>query len=293
MASIFLKSDIAQVEISPELGGAILAYDAKLHNSFVPILRNSNNAKSVLGSSCFPLVPYSNRIKYGLLNWQEKSSQLPLNHLPEKHSIHGHGWQLPWKVIHQTDTNLTLEYHYQQAEWPFSYSAQQVFTLKGSALNIALSLMNNSKSQMPAGLGLHPYFSLTKKTSLKCSVEQMWAVDDESMPTTLIGAPKSLAKSEGLLITNSNLDNVFTGFSAAATIVWPEWKAKADITTSSNCKFIVIYSPKNQNYFCFEPVTHSTDAINMSNNGIDNTGIMTLNPQERMTISMSITPKET
>jgi len=293
MTTIFLNSDIARIEISPELGGAILAYDAKLHNKFVPILRKSTNVRSVLGSSCFPLVPYSNRIKHGLLNWQEKSSQLPLNHLPEKHSIHGHGWQLPWKVIHQTDTSVTLEYNYQKAEWPFSYNARQVFTLKGSALRTELSLVNNSTSQMPAGLGLHPYFSLTKATSLKCSVKSMWAVDNESMPTTLGDAPTALASSEGLLITNSNLDNVFTGFSGAATVAWPEWKAKADITTSSNCNFIVVYSPKDQNYFCFEPVTHSTDAINRSNSGINNTGIMTLNPQEKMTISMSITPKET
>jgi len=293
MASIFLNSNVAKIEISPELGGSILAYDAKLHNKFVPIFRKSNNARTVLGSSYFPLVPYSNRIKYGLLNWQEKSCQLPLNHLPEKHSIHGHGWQLPWKVIHQTDTHLTLEYHYQTAEWPFSYSAQQVFTLRGSALRTELSLVNNATSQMPAGLGFHPYFSLTKETSLKCNVEKMWAVDDESMPTSLVNPPKNLTRSDGLLITNSNLDNVFTGFSGAATIVWPEWKARADITTSSNCKFIVVYSPKDQNYFCFEPVTHTTDAINRSNSGINNTGIMTLNPQEKITISMSITPKET
>jgi aldose 1-epimerase len=293
MTTIFLNSDIARIEISPELGGAILVYDAKLHNKFVPILRNSRNAESVLNSSCFPLVPYSNRIKHGLLNWQEKSSQLPLNHLPEKHSIHGHGWQLPWKVIHKNETSLTLEYNYKKAEWPFSYSARQVFTLKGSALNIELSLVNHSTSQMPAGLGLHPYFSLTKETSLTCSVDKMWAVNDESMPTTLGDAPTALASSEGLLITNSKLDNVLTGFSGAATVVWPEWRAEADITTSSNCKFIVVYSPKDQHYFCFEPVTHITDAINMSNNGVKNTGVMILNPKERITISMCITPKET
>jgi len=292
MASIFLMSDTAKIEISPELGGSILAYDAKLHGKFVPILRNSHQARSVLESSCFPLVPYSNRIKHGLLNWQEKNYKLSLNHLPEKHSIHGHGWQLPWKVINKTDTSVTLEYDYQKAEWPFSYNARQVFTLKDSSLNIELSLVNHSTNQMPAGLGLHPYFSSTKKTSLKCSVKRMWAVDNESMPTILGVAPKALANSEGLLIPNSNLDNVFTGFSGNAIITWPEWKAKADITSSPNCKFIVVYSPQGQSYFCLEPVTHITDAINMSNEGVDNTGVVTLNPQEKMTVSMCISPKE-
>jgi len=293
MASIFLISDTAKIEISPELGGSILAYDAKLHDKFLPILRNSHQTRTVLESSCFPLVPYSNRIKHGEFNWQDKSYKLPLNHLPEKHSIHGHGWQLPWEIVHQSDKSLTLEYHYQAAEWPFTYSAQQVFTLKESSLNIELTLVNHSQSKMPAGLGLHPYFSLTNETSLKCSVESMWAVDNESMPTTSGKAPKELASSEGLLISKSHLDNVFTGFSGAAIITWPEWKAKADITSSSNCKFIVVYSPEGQSYFCLEPVTHSTDAINMSNDGVNSTGIMTLKPREKMTVSMCISPKET
>ena len=293
MTSIFLISDTAKIEISPELGGSILAYDAKLHDKFLPILRKSHQPKTVLESSCFPLVPYSNRIKHGEFKWQDKSYKLPLNHLPEKHSIHGHGWQLPWEIVHQSDKSLTLEYHYKAAEWPFTYSAQQVFTLKESSLNIELTLVNHSQSKMPAGLGLHPYFSLTNETSLKCSVESMWAVDNESMPTTLGKAPKALASYEGLLIPNSNLDNVFTGFSGAAIINWPEWKAKADITSSSNCKFIVVYSPQGQSYFCLEPVTHSTDAINMSNDGVNSTGIMTLNPREKMTVSMCISPKET
>jgi len=292
MTSLFLTTASARVEISPALGGAILAYDAKVHDQLVPILRNANKAKSVLETSCFPLVPYSNRIKHGHFNWQEKSITLPLNHLPEKHSIHGHGWQLPWEVTHQTDNSLTLQYHYHAAEWPFSYSVQQTFKLNNSNLEIELSLINNSMTSMPAGLGLHPYFSLTDKSYLKCSVDEMWSVDDENIPTELVDVPDNINNLSGMLIKGSNLDNVFTGFSGSATVIWPEWQAKANITTSSNCKFMVLYSPKNEDYFCLEPVTHCTDAINMANNGVVNTGINCLKPQEKITVLMQISPKE-
>ncbi|MFT5813006.1 MAG: aldose 1-epimerase [Psychroserpens sp.] len=292
MTSLFLTTAVARVEISPLLGGAILAYDAKLHSQFVPILRNANKAKSVLETSCFPLVPYSNRIKHGHFNWQEKSITLPLNNLPEKHSIHGHGWQLPWTVTQQTDNSLTIEYHHQTAQWPFSYSAQQTFTLDNNSLEIELVLLNTSNTEMPSGLGLHPYFSLTNKSYLKCSVDKMWAVDDENIPTELIDIPNNINTPTGMLIKGSNLDNVFTHFSGNATVYWPEWQAKASITTSTNCKFIVLYSPRNEGYFCLEPVTHCTDAINMANNGVDNTGIKYLQPQEKMTVSMRISPDE-
>jgi aldose 1-epimerase len=292
MKSIHLSNSIAKIEIAPSLGGAILAYEAKIKGEFLPILRQANQAKTVLESSCFPLVPYSNRIKHGQFTYLEKKITLPLNHFPEKHSIHGHGWQLPWEIIDKTETSLTLQYHYQTAEWPYSYSATQVFILEHNTLNITLSIINTANNNMPAGLGLHPYFSLTKDTLIQCSVDKMWAVDDESMPTSLVSPPKNIKSAEGLLIAGSKLDNVFTGFAGEATITWPEWQAKANITTSSNCQFIVIYSPDGEDYFCFEPVTHCTDAINMANKGLKNTGINYLKPQEKMTVSMRISVED-
>ena len=288
MKSVFLTNSITKIEISPSLGGAILAYDAKINGQFLSILRKANNAETVLETSCFPLVPYSNRIRQGQFIAEGKKVTLPLNHLPEKHSIHGHGWQLPWGIIDQTDNSLTLQYRYQAAEWPYSYNAQQVFTLEDNALTITLSIVNTSNKPMPTGLGLHPYFSLTQETFIQCSVDKMWAVDDECMPTTLVSAPEEINTAEGLLVVGSNLDNVFTGFTGEATITWPEWRAKANITTSSNFNFMVIYSPEGQNYFCFEPVTHCTDAINKATEGVNNTGVTYLSPQETLSVSMRI-----
>ena len=291
MTSIFLTNNVAKVEISPSLGGAILAYEAKLNDKFVAILRKTDNVKSVLASNCFPLIPYSNRIREGKFTWQETNISLPLNHLPEKHSIHGHGWQLPWTITEQSAQSLTLEYHYSVDEWPYSYSAKQVFILEEKALSITLMMENTDNCSIPAGLGLHPYFNLTKETLIQCQVDQMWAVDDECMPTQLVVKPAAMNRSAGFPVHGSNLDNVFTGFNGHATVTWPELSAKANISTSSNCKFLVIYSPKNENFFCFEPVTHSTDAINMAKKGIENTGITALKPNEAMSISMKISPE--
>ena len=292
MTAITLTTSNAKVEISPELGGAILAYEARVHDEFLPIFKNSSQASSVSESCSFPLVPYSNRIRNGRFNWQGEEVTLPLNHLPEKHSIHGHGWQRPWQVVEQSETSLTLQYQHIADEWPFTYTSQQIFTLEGSSLTVELLLMNTSKKTMPAGLGLHPYFSLTDNTRLSCTVEQMWAVDHETMPTTLVNPPKTLNNVEGLLVKGSNLDNAFTGFSGAATVCWPEWQAKASITTSSSCQFMVLYSPNRENFFCFEPVSHITDAINLAAKGVSDTGAKALAPNETMTVAMTITPEK-
>jgi aldose 1-epimerase len=145
---------------------------------------------------------------------------------------------------------------------------------------------------MPAGLGLHPYFSLTDRAFVTCSVNKMWAVDEENMPTELVDSAKDLDDSKGLLVKGSHLDNVFTGYAGHTTLYWPEWRAKARISSSKTCQFVVLFSPKDKNFFCVEPVTHCTDAINMANNGVANTGIKYLKPRQKMTISMRISPEE-
>ena len=248
MTSILLANASAKVQISPLLGGAILTYDAKINDLFVPILRDGSAAKSVRETSCFPLVPYSNRIRDGQFEWRDSIIKLPLNHLPEKHSIHGHGWQAPWQVLNQTETSLNLEYHHQADAWPFSYSAQQLFTLENNSLSLELCVTNHSNKPMPAGLGFHPYFSVTDKAFLSSSVDAMWAVDTEKMPTELVEPARAINDREGLLIKGSNLDNVFTGYAGNSTLYWPEWQAKANICSSNNCQFVVLFSPVDKHH---------------------------------------------
>jgi aldose 1-epimerase len=133
--NITLKNTFADITIAPHLGGAILSYHANINGELIPILRNSESATSVSDACSFPLVPYSNRIKHGTFVWQDRTYTLPLNHLPEKHSIHGHGWQTHWQVKEKSNTHLVIEYQYNTADWPSSYLATQTFTLVDAALH--------------------------------------------------------------------------------------------------------------------------------------------------------------
>ena len=290
MKHILLKNADAKVVVAPELGGAIVSYQAKINNQLHPIFRQAIEKTSVKDSSCFPLVPFSNRIRNGSFDWLGTKINLPLNQLPEKHTNHGHGWHVVWQIISHTDNRVIIGYEYKADDWPFSYKTEQTITLDGTCLEIQLSLVNCSSVDMPAGLGLHPYFSRTAKASLHCNVSQLWAVDDESMPINIIDAPASIASEAGLVINEHCLDNAFINFPSTAEIKWPEWGIKAELSSSSNCRFMVVYSPENADFFCVEPVTHCTDAINMANNGVPNTGATTIKPNEKMLITMTINP---
>ena len=288
MKTITLKDKTSEVIIAPSIGGSVLAFNVDIDGVKRSILRDASNAHSVHDSSCFPLVPYSNRIKAGKFDWLGETIQLPLNHRPEKHSIHGHGWQANWQVSGVTDNTAILTYQHDADEWSCAYLAEQTFTLEQGRLTISLSVKNMGNKDMPIGLGLHPYFTRTKLSCLKTDVDKMWAVDDECLPTVIEQAPKSLSSSRGMSINKNILDNALINFKQEAEIIWPEWGVKADVLSSVNCSFLVVYSPKNQDFFCIEPVTHCTDAINMQAQGHNNTGLQWIKPDEIVDIWMEI-----
>jgi len=291
MSCITLKNEVANLIIDPEMGGCILHYSAMINGTFRDIFRNAIDANSIHDSASFALVPFSNRIKNGQFNWQQKHITLPLNHLPEKHVIHGHGWQTSWQVISHSGSEVIIEYKHKADAWPFSYLVRQSFELIDTALKMSMTLTNLSTEDMPAGLGFHPYFTRTPECALHANISHMWAVDNECLPTKITNAPVGFKGKQGLKINDAILDNALINFPHQASIYWPEWQAKADITTSNNCDFLVVYSPEKANFVCIEPVTHCTDAINMVEAGDKNTGIKSLSPQEEMHIWMNITPK--
>ena len=62
-------------------------------------LRPGAAAGNSTRAAAFPLVPYSNRIREGRFSFRDRAVVVPLNRPPERHAIHGHGWQAGWRPI--------------------------------------------------------------------------------------------------------------------------------------------------------------------------------------------------
>ncbi|QBY04231.1 aldose 1-epimerase [Thalassotalea sp. HSM 43] len=291
MEYITIADNKSKVVICPDLGASVVEYRCKVADKTIDVFPCTLSANEVTEASCFPLVPFSNRIRDGRFNWQGQTVQLPLNQHGEKHTNHGHGWQSNWQVISKTRNKVELDFNYHQAPWPFPYRSVYTFELQDGALLQTLTIKNVGHELMPAGLGLHPYFSRTQQCYLRADVDKMWHVDEESMPVSITDAPACINDQQGMVIDKHVLDNTFTGFSGVAEVNWPEWQAKAVISTSDNCEFLVVYSPEQQPFFCAEPVTHSTDAINLSQQGVKGTGFKTLAPEQEMQVWMKISPQ--
>ena len=289
-----LESQGNILELDPENGGSILSYRSETENGIFHWMRPAGEKGlegDILDLSCFPLIPFSSRICDGVFQFKGKEYRLPLNFLPEKHTIHGHGWKASWWVSRRSASSARFEYVHQPDEWPWSYRAVQSFALEGAKLSIGLELQNTSDSPMPAGFGLHPYFVRTPRARVIADCDRIWINDDEVMALRLEPLPEDRNICEGLEAEAGFIDNTFTGWDRRARIEWPEWDAEILIESEAPLDFLVMYAPLDEDFFCVEPVSNVTDAFNMMDRGEAGHGTRVLNAGESLTSRVTFFPK--
>ncbi|MEC8939471.1 MAG: aldose 1-epimerase, partial [SAR324 cluster bacterium] len=178
---ITLRSRNAKLAIIPEVGACITRYCLKTEEQVLELMRPATqaglSAADPSGMGCFPLIPFSNRICNGRFSFHGRQIKMPPNFPPEIHTIHGHGWKVPWTVSEVQENRAMLAYQHFADEWPFPYLAHQVFELTDSAMTVTLQICNTGKSAMPVGLGLHPYFVRTPLAVITAKTEKMWIND--------------------------------------------------------------------------------------------------------------------
>lgn len=238
--------------LNPDQGGSIAVFRWR----GIDIMRPAPPGASVLGMASFPLLPFSNRIADGRFVADGLNVRLAPN-LPgidQPHAIHGFGWQAPWHVAEQSKAHAVLTHRYAPGEWPWPYEATQRFQLTDNGLLLKLAIQNLGSSPMPAGLGFHPYFPRAG-ASLDLPVNGRWDADHACLPTRWHG----LAAQPDWL-GGPPLDHVFTGRSGPIMIAWPQ--CRLTINPAEELNFTVVYAPADADFFCVEPVSHMTDAIN-------------------------------
>ena len=291
---ITLRAYHARVGIARGIGGSITHYHwvdgTHRHDWLRPATPNDLAARTADRLACFPLVPFSNRIRDGRFTFGGHAVQLPLNQWPQPHAEHGHGWQAAWTRVERAADRLTIEYDRPADAWPFPYRARQDFVLTADELRVTLSVENRGRATMPVGLGFHPYFPRTAQCRLSARVAAMWVTDAEVMPTALTDADPRLGGDAGLPIAEVALDNAFTGWQRQATILWPERGARLSLDASPPLGFLVVYSPAGDDFFCVEPVSHCTDAFNLAAQGRADTGMLILHPGASVSATVRFRP---
>lgn len=291
-----LSSGRARCRVAPGAGGAVAGFWWERGGDRIDWLRPASPAAVARGNAgemgCFPLVPYGSRIRDARFMFCGREVVETPADGGGRHALHGHGWRRDWRVVDRGEDRLVLEYDHAPDAWPWLYRVRQSFVLSPEALELTLELENRSDELMPAGLGFHPYFPRTPEASLTASTTGVWLTDAEIMPTERTAVPPGWDLAAGRRVADLALDNVFTGWSGEAVITWPERKARLSLSaTQPLLSFLVVYTPPMRDFFCVEPASHCSDAINLARAGVAATGLRVLAPGMRRAGCVKLRPE--
>ena len=269
MTLLSLRAGRLAVDLAPDAGGSIARFAL---DGIGDLLRPASDAALASGTgkdtACYPLVPFSNRIANGRLAFGGEIFHLEPNWPGVRHPMHGDGWAHAWDVVRQDRTSAELVYLQEAgagaAGWPFRYRARQTFALDQVSLTIGISIENLEDREVPAGLGLHPFFVRDAETELACRLSGVWRTDPEVLPLQHLPVPPEWDFSRSRRVDGMGLDHCFDDWDGKATVTWPQRGLRLMISATEAFRHLVIYVPEGQRYFCVEPVSHANGAIGRS-----------------------------
>lgn len=273
--------------LRPDLGAAV----TRLTWRGRAILRPTpDDAKHPLVTASFPLVPYANRIAHAAFAFDGRSIAVRPTPGFEPHALHGVGWLRPWTVVQSGPdaVELTLAVP-ADADWPWAWSASHTLRLNADGLEMMLSVTNEDRTDMPAGLGLHPYFATGERTALTLPADRVW-VTETDIPRTLAPAQAVMDWRAGVAVADAPfVDNAYAGWSGAARLDHRDHRVT--MTASSNARWVQVYAPGAGAFVCVEPATHRPDAHNAPEG--EDAGLIVLAAGQTLSMSMRITAEET
>ena len=282
-----LRAGGMQLAVCPEVGGAI----AGLTWRGVPILRPTSPEaiaeRNVRRMSSYPLVPYSNRIGYAKLAFNGETFALRPNFPPEPHAIHGVGWQRAWAVASRTGHEVTLTLHHRpDADWPFAFDAEQVFSLSDGELTVRIAITNRDTREAPAGLGFHPFFPLAPSVRLEAAWDGCWESGEDKLPTRWIPLPAEADFRVSREIGDWMVDRRFTNWGSVARLDYPTHRTT--LRGPPLLAHMVCYIPGGHDFIALEPVSHVVVSGTVPDT-VPDTALRVLPPGGSLEGSMTIT----
>ncbi len=276
----------ARLTLCPALGGSIGNWQRKgvaLLRPTAPEVLHGTSSRTL---SCFPLIPFSNRIAWGRFSFGGESFQLDRNFGDHPHTIHGNAWQRAWDVASQTATDAQLTLAHDPAadagsHWPYRYHAGLLYALTPDALHVTISIENTDHRAQPVGLGLHPYQPRTPQTAIAFRAGSVWHTGADSLPDQRLPAEGAWSFDPGHVIGEPALDNCYAAWTGRAEITRPEHGIRLVIAADDIFRHLVVYTPDGKPYFAVEPASNMTDAVNHMDTVPDH-GLRVLEPGERL-----------
>ena len=243
--------------IRAETGGA-LAYLSRADNDVLRAMPAHSLRAAEAG--CYPLVPFAGPIRLGRFTLNGRAVRLPPNAPPLRHPVDGIGWQRPWGLDSMVGAavDLVLD-HGGGLGWPWPFRARQRFELDSQGLTIELSLTNEGRDPMPAGLGLRASLRRWRDSHLRFAARKVLLADIEGIPTgETVAADHFGDWSAGLDMPSSTVDSTYREWDGALTLT----DGLGTITlTTQGASYLHVFAPGSARAMVLSPLNHLPDAL--------------------------------
>jgi aldose 1-epimerase len=294
-----LQAGALTMEVAPAAGGRIAslawlppvgAGGRRIH-WLAPMpgdcLRDGFDGMAWPKAGCYPLLPFSNRIRDGRFQWGGREIRLA-PHPGQAHAMHGLAHARAWEVEQLSPAAIVLGLRHvpQAGEWPWPFTATQTLVLRPQGLEAIMTLRNDGDSDMPAGGGFHPYVTRTPDTRLQFEAATMWPTDagEVALRCEPVTPREDFAHARAL--------------PEALSVYYGDWRQRAVVSYGNGATLtlsaddpldhFILHAPHGQPYLCLEPVSHVADAVNLARQGWDGTGLRSLAPGETLRLRMQL-----
>lgn len=235
-------------------------------------------------AGCYPLVPYSNRIRNAEFPFEGQEVRLPPYPAERPHALHGFTQQRPWALTDHAANCLAMSYEHHPDSWPWPFTATQLVSLDDEGMSVDMSVTNHGDSTMPLGFGLHPYFAIDAGDRMRFAVTHDWQIDAGGfgVSATLLADGKFDLRHDDKPQTR-----YLSGWQGRA-VIDRRAGAVVTITASAPLDHLVFHTPDGGAYACIEPVSHVADAFNLAAHGVAGTGIQSLGPGKTLSARIRI-----
>jgi len=260
---IVLTSGQSRCAVYPSMGGSLGAWSFAGQDMVRPIDPAAIDRGDPRDAAAFPLTPYSNRIGRGAFVWEGRAVGLALNAAPEPHALHGVGWRRPWRAEAVSPSAATLVFdHRPDANWPWPFEARQTFALAENRLTVALSATNLAHVATPLAVGFHPYFHQAG-ARLCFEADAIWLPGPDGLPQTSATPAGRFDFRAPAMVAGRDIDHCYGDWTGVARIDWQGLPFALTITADPVLAAAVVYIPPGGDAFCFEPVPHVSNALNL------------------------------
>jgi aldose 1-epimerase len=297
---VVLTSDTWQLGVLPMTGGALAFGRILVDGQWRDLLRPTRPTvygKHALCSS-FPLIPWSNRLRDGLLTFRGRTWTLA-HTAADGTAMHGAVLDYTWSVVGRTPTSIDLELDTRGltgVNFPWRFRAALRYALVGETLTVTTTLENVDDEPFPAGFGHHPYFQrrLVPDSSdalLQVPADRGYLLENALAVSTAGEVPARADYRSPRAVGDTFVDDVLTARRPGepVRITYPDQGVEVRLDADDVYSHLVVHVPRRRAYFAVEPVTNVNGGFALHDAGVPGTGVFVLEPGESRTGSFTVT----